>query len=327
MKVYPEGLAANLDKGLAPIYLVAGNELLLVEEAVDAIRQTARSAGVAEREVLHVETGFRWESLRESSGNMSLFAEQRLIELRIPTGKPGDAGAKALQAYIKQPPEDTVLVVICGSLDGRKGKWYGALERAGVAVECWPVERSRLPQWIQQRFRQHQLNADRGAIDALAHYTEGNLLAAAQNIEQLALLYPNQTVDEVAIEKVVADNARFDAFVYSDALLSGDQQRLPRILNSLQQEGLSAVPVVAAASRECRDVTSIASTGSPLGRTWPKREKQLRQAASRHSPQRWQYLLLKLSRLDALAKGQASGNVWNELLDWSMRVAASSNRK
>lgn len=327
MRVYPEGLQAKLQQGLAPVYLIAGNELLLVEEAVDAVRSAARAADYFERDVMHVEPGFRWESLAEGGASMSLFAEKRIIELRIPSGKPGDAGAKALNAFLKAPPEDTLLVVVCGSLDGRKAKWYGNLERAGVAVECWPVERNTLPRWIQGRFRQKNMQASADAVDFLAHYTEGNLLATAQNINQLELLYPGQKIDSEAIERVVADNARFDPFVYTDALLAGDQQRLPRILRGLESEGVSAVPVIAAASRECRDVACIAGNGKPIGRVWPKREQALRRAAGRHSPQRWQYMLLKLAKLDAMAKGQQQGHVWNELLDWSMRATASSARR
>ena len=185
MKLKPEQLPAQLQRGLAPIYVISGDEPLLVMEAADAVRQCAREAGFVDRQVMNVERGFDWGALAEAASSMSLFAEQRLLELRLPTGKPGDAGAKALSAFAANPPPDTLLLVLSGKLDGRaqQSKWYKALEGVGIGVVVWPLNAAQLPGWIAARMRAKGMQPDGEAVAMLAERVEGNLLAAVQEIE------------------------------------------------------------------------------------------------------------------------------------------------
>ncbi|HET9679192.1 MAG TPA: DNA polymerase III subunit delta, partial [Gammaproteobacteria bacterium] len=225
MKIYPEKLQSALQKGLAPVYLLAGDEILLREEAADAIRAAARSAGYTEREVHFAETGFDWNQLRQTSASLSLFAEKRLIEVRLPTGKPGTQGAKALQDYTANLPEDVILLVSSAKPE-RTPAWVKALESAGVHVPCWPLPPERLPAWIESRLRSRDLMPDAQAVQLIAQRVEGNLLAAAQEIDKLALLLPpKEPLGAQAVATAVTDSARFDVFKCVDAALIGQARR------------------------------------------------------------------------------------------------------
>lgn len=329
MRIYPEKLPNQLQRGdLAPVYLVGGDEPLLVEEAVDAIRARARQLGFTERDVLHVEPGFKWHELNDAGASLSLFAEKRLIELRLPNSKPGDAGSKALVAYTQNLPPDTVLIVITGPLDAsaRNSKWFKTLDKAGASIQCWPVERGQLPQWIAGRLRSRGLQPAQDAVELLAHRTEGNLLACAQDIDKLALLIePGAPLTAALIEKTVADNARFNVFGFSDAVLAGQPARAARMLQTLRGEGVQPLPILAAIARDVRDLALLGLTGKTAGRLWPKREQQLRRALKRQSAQRWQASLPRIAQLDQLCKGGRidglSSNVWDELLNLSLTLA------
>lgn len=313
MQVYPDAIGQHLSRhGLAPVWLIGGDELLLVEECLDEVRKSARDLGYSERQVYHVESGFRWESLQEGGANLSLFSELRLIEVRLPNGKPGDAGSKALVAWAQNPPPDTCLLVVCGGLDSsaRRAKWYKTLDGAGVSVQCWPIDRSKLPQWINRRLQSRGVQADRDAVAALAQRVEGNLLAAAQDIEKLALLFPNQTLSAEQVDQVVADSARFNVFGLAEAVFSGHADRALRQLLRLKSEGLHVVPIIAVLQRELHDVMQLAG-GSPLSRrTWPQREQQLRKWAGRSSVKHWQQGVESLRQADATGKGQQQGDAW-----------------
>lgn len=313
MQVYPDGIGQHLQRqGLAPVWLIGGDELLLVEECLDQVRQAARDAGYSERQVYHVEPGFRWESLQEGGANLSLFSELRLIEVRLPNGKPGDVGGKALVAWAQNPPPDTCLLVVCGGLDSgsRRAKWYKTLDSAGVSVQCWPIDRSKLPQWINRRLQSRGLNADRDAVAALAQRVEGNLLAAAQDIEKLALLFPKQTIGVEQINTVVADSARFNVFGLAEAVFSGQADRALRQLFRLKAEGLHVVPIIAVLQRELHDVMQLANGSALSRRTWPQREQQLRKWATRASVAHWQNGIEQLRAADATGKGQQAGDAW-----------------
>lgn len=330
MVIYPERIHAELKRELLPIYIVGGDEVLLVEESADAIRAAARANGFDERDVMHVEKGFEWARLRDSGATMSLFAEKRLIELRIPGSKPGDAGSKALSAYVEDIPPDTCLLVICGALDAsaRKAKWYKRLESAGAAVVCWPIDRNKLPHWIENRLREAGVSADRDAVAALAHRVEGNLLAAKQDIDKLALLYPGETVTAEQIEEVVADNARFDVFGMVDAMMKGDAALACRMLFKLRQEGVNPVPILTILSRELRDLVAMSSGGRPVGYVFPARQKNLNNAVRRYPAVAWQALLPRAAMLDGLSKGQQPryrppADVWDELVDLVTKMSGA----
>lgn len=332
MQLKPEQLAQHLNKGLAPIYLLYGDEPLLVQEAADAIRAAARAQGYSEREVFAVDKVFDWNQLTESSNNLSLFAERRILEVRMPGGKPGDAGGKALRAYAERPPEDTLLLIISGKLDAqqRKSKWVTDLEAAGVGIPVWPVEVQQLPQWIRARMQRLGLQPSAEAAGLLAERVEGNLLACAQEIDKLRLLLDAGPVDAAAVAAAVADSARFDVYALVDAALAGEADRSLRMLAGLRGEGVEPVLVVWALARELRGLAAMAwemGRGEPVGavmarhRVWAKRQAVVGKALPRHKPEAWQALLAACARLDRVVKGLAPGSPWDELVHLCLCLA------
>ncbi len=335
MQVKSEQLAAHLTRGLAPVYVLSGDQPLLVQEAADAIRARARAEGFSEREVLDVDARFDWRTLAEAASSLSLFAERRILELRLPSGKPGDQGARALSEYAARPAADTLLLLIFGKLDAaaRKSKWYGVLTQVGVELIAWPIAREALPGWVAQRMKARGLLPEGRAAALIAERAEGNLLAAVQEIDKLWLAQGAGRVDEEQVQAAVTDQARFDVFALADAALAGDAARCARVLAALRGEGEEPVLILWALTRELRALAAIAGDGergmalaASLARhkVWDKR-KPLVQAALRRLPVRgWRALLAECARLDAVIKGQASGNPWDELLHLSLRFSGQS---
>lgn len=329
MNVRPEQLTAQLGKGLAKAYIVSGDEPLQQGEACDAIRRAAREQGFSERKVMHVEAGFDWQALLAEANALSLFAEQKLIELRIPSGKPGSEGSKALLAYLERPPEDTVLLIICGKLDknAQKAKWFKAVDRAGVTLQVWPVEAQQMPGWIEQRLRSRGLQPADGASALLAERVEGNLLAAAQEVEKLMLFCDGGAVSVEQVEEAVANSARFDVFGLVDTALLGDVPHFMRMFEGLRAEGAEPLGLLWVLAREIRSLAEMAAqvqAGTPLeramARVWGKRKGPVRAALQRHNALRWQQMLRRAGRIDRLAKG-APGNAWDELLQLCLMMA------
>lgn len=240
MRLNQNQLAAHLRRPLAPVYVIAGDEPLLIQESLDAIRAAARSQGYSERQTMDVERGFDWSELTQASASLSLFASRRLIELNLPTGSPGEEGGKALKALAAKPAPDTVLLVICGSLDGRQraAGWYTALENAGASLYIWPIKAAKLPQWMAERLRAAGLQASGDAVQLLAERTEGNLLAAQQDIEKLKLLFPGGKLELKDVRAAVADSAHFEAFDFVEKVLEGDAAGTVRSLQRLRDEGV-----------------------------------------------------------------------------------------
>jgi len=332
MKLRGDQLQAHLARGLAPIYMVSGDEPLQAGEAADAIRAAARAEGYGEREVLHVESGFDWSALLASTASLSLFAERRLVDLRLPTGKPGDAGSKALVQYAEAPPEDVLLLIGCPKLDAQqqRSKWFKALEAAGVVVQVWPVEPARLPAWIGRRMQAKGLQPEESAVSLLAEQIEGNLLAADQEIEKLLLLHGPGPVSADAVADMVADSARFDVFTLVDSALAGEAARTARILYGLRAEGVAPVLVVWALAREIRALAAMAFEAAQGGgpqaamarhRVWDKRKPLVAKALRRYPPARWRALLAQCARLDRVVKGAAAGSPWDELLQLAEAMA------
>ncbi|MGB5474623.1 MAG: DNA polymerase III subunit delta, partial [Gammaproteobacteria bacterium] len=259
MQLKPEQLDAHLKNKLAPVYFISGDEPLRVLEAADAVRAAARTQGYDERDVMTVQAGFDWNSLLAQAGNLSLFAQRRIIDLRIPTGKPGEAGAKALREFVAQAPEDILLLITAGKLDpsARKSKWVQALEQAGVAVFVWPLNAQEFNGWVQARMRKRGLQPSAIAVQMLAERVEGNLLACVQEIDKLYLLRGAGPVDADAIAGLVADHARFDVYTLVDAALAGKATRSVRILNGLQAEGVAPPVVLWALARELRQLAAM----------------------------------------------------------------------
>ncbi len=331
MKLKLEQLDGHLKNKLALVYVVSGDEPLLVAEAADAIRARAREGGYSDRLVLNVEPGFDWGVLREAAGTLSLFADRRIIELRLPTGKPGDTGAKTLVDYAGAASEDNLLLVTTGKLEAaaRKSRWLNALEAAGVAIQVWPVEAARLPAWIAGRMRARGLQPSREAVQLLAERVEGNLLAAAQEIEKLGLNGPGP-IDADAVLDAVADSARFDVYGLVDSALQGDPRRTARILDELRGSGTEPTLVLWALAREVRTLTAISqqqrrgANPQQLFRqyqVWDKRVPLVSKGLQRHKPEGWQRILHMAARADRVIKGMAVGNIWDELLRLSLAIA------
>lgn len=324
MQVKPQDLPAHLQGSLASAYLVGGDEPLLVDEACTLVRQAAKQNGYDEREVHNVDRSFDWAGLTESSQSLSLFAERRVLELRIPTAKPGDAGRKFLQNWLENPPDDTLLLVVCGKVDKstRNTKWVKALEQVGVLSIAYPVSARELPGWTQQRLQSRGLVAEPGVIPLLTYHFEGNLLALAQEIDKLSLLLPQGQVTVKEIEHTLSDHARFSVFTLVDACLQGDASGALRILQNLRSEGTEPVLVLWALARESRNMASIVKQldqGNNEAhvfqrhQVWPGRRVLVKQALGRHSPNHWLLMLRRAARADRILKGRLSGDVWQEL--------------
>ena len=333
MQLKPEQIDTHLRKQLAPIYFISGDEPLRVMEAADAIRVAARGQGYDERDVLTVQAGFDWGSLMSEAGNLSLFSQRRVIDLRLPTGKPGAEGSKALRAWAERPPEDTLLLITAGKLDpsARKGKWVQALDKAGVVVFVWPLKGAEFNAWVAQRMRQRGLQPTADAVTLLSERVESNLLACVQEIEKLYLLQGEGEVDAGDILTLVADNARYDVFGLLDSVLAGKAARSVRMLQGLQAEGLVPQIVIWALSRELRQLTAMAAavaSGQPVQavlsqyRVWPAERKSIVAAALRRlSVTQCIALLQHCARVDRISKGRGAGNAWDELLQLTLNLA------
>jgi DNA polymerase-3 subunit delta len=334
MKLYLNDFEQHLQQGLAPVYIISGDEPLQLGEACDAVRRRARTQGFSEREVMHVEAGFDWNQLLAASQSMSLFAEQRLIELRLPTGRPGDKGGQALRDYCADLPPDTVLMIISGKLDkqSQNNKWFKALDQAGVSLQVWPVEPRQMPGWIRQRMQARGLKPSAEAVTMLVERVEGNLLAAAQEIEKLLLLHGEGPVSLEDVVESVTDSSRFDVFGLVDVLLQGERARAVHMLERLRGEGSEPIQLLWALARELRSLEVMAQQVQQgrrveqvvdQARVWAKRKAPVTAALKRHSPARWQVMLQRAARIDRIIKGQETGNVWDELLQLCLMITGT----
>lgn len=323
MKIRADQLSRQLQDGLAPVYVISGDEALQAKECLDAIRQSAQDQGYAERIVLEVDNQFDWSTLRQYQDSLSLFAERRLIELRMPSTKPGRDGGPVLKDYAARPAEDTVLVLSGGKLDGNdtRSAWYKALDKAGVTIQVWPIDAQRLPGWVQERARGLGLELDREAAALLAERGEGNLLATVQELEKLLLAHGKGRLDLETVVNATADSARYSVFDLSTSALAGDVERSVRILRGLAEEGVAAPMVSWVLAREVRTlatVTAACQEGMPLDQAmrsagvWRNREGSVRQAVRRLPAGRALALLAEAATVDRIVKG-APGHPWDAL--------------
>jgi DNA polymerase III subunit delta len=318
VKVSANQLGAELRRALAPVYIVSGDEPLLVSEAAEAIRAQALAAGFAERQIYYAERGFDWNQLRDASVSLSLFAERRLIELRLATPSPGEEGTAELTEHAQRAPADTLLLVTCPRLDRKTAtsRWVTALERIGVLVEIRSVGVRELGGWIERRMRAAQLEPTSAAVELLAERVEGNLLAAAQEIEKLRLLHGPGALDDAAVRDAVADSSRYDAFQLVDAALAGDAARALRILDGLRAEGVEPPLLIWALSRDLRALAALAweratrKRSKVAGAIWQSRRRQLEAAQGRATLREWHALVLRAGEVDAIVKGRAQGQPW-----------------
>lgn len=325
MRVYAEQLPTQLEKSLSRVYLVSGDEPLLLQECCDLVRKHARQQGCSDREVLDVASKrFNWQELLHSANSMSLFAERKLIELRLPDGKPGSEGSKALCEYVNVASGDDVLLIVAGKIDkpSTNSKWFKALDSVGVITQVWPVEASKLPQWLRRRLSAAKLDIDDDALQLLCDRVEGNLLAAVQEVQKLKLLVEGSRVSAADVMASVADSARYTVFELGDKALLGDSSASLRILHGLRSEGTEPPVVLWALTREIRTLHSIlldCEQGNSVmqaisaHRIWKSRIALIKAALSRHNLQSIGQMLEQALETDGSIKGFASGNSWDHL--------------
>jgi DNA polymerase-3 subunit delta len=332
-QVRADQLDGQLNRGLAPLYVVHGDEPLLAMEAADAVRAKARADGCTEREVHLVERGYDWGRLGAAAAALSLFASRRLIELRIPTGKPGTEGAAAIAAYCAALQPDVVTLVTLPRLDraGQGSAWFGALAAAGVVVNVFPIERRALPLWIGARLARQKQRASEDALAFVAECVEGNLLAAHQEIQKLGLLYPPGELAFEQVRDAVLDVARFEVSQLSEAMLSGDRARLARVLDGLAGEGEAPPRVLWVMADDVRAVTRV-QQGLAAGRNaaelyrdarvWGEaRQRLVAAAARRMGREALDAALAQAAAVDRVIKGLAKGDPWDGLLQLGLRFA------
>jgi len=312
---------------LKPVYLLAGEEHLLLLEAADALRARARELGFLEREVLDGDSSFDWNEFTQSASAMSLFASRKVIDLRIPTGKPGKEGAEAIVDFCAQPPPDTLLLITATQWSkAHDAAWVAAVERAGMFVPVAPLKPEELPGWIRARMASRSLKAEPDAIAALAERIEGNLLAAAQEIDKLVLLHDGERpLDAATMEDLVADSARFDVFRLTDAAIGGDAPRALRILAGLRAEGEQIFALMGWLLNQLQALARVAGARGNVAaalkseRIWGPREALYRKALSRADREHWTACLIQAARIDRVGKGRqldaagrSSGDAWRE---------------
>jgi DNA polymerase-3 subunit delta len=311
---------------LKPVYLFAGEEHLLLLEAADALRARAREMGFSERDVLDADANFDWNALAMAGASMSLFASRRLIDLRLPSGKPGKEGSASIIEFCERPPPDTILLITCTQWSkAQEGAWVAAVEKVGVFVPMWLMKPDELPKWIAQRMASRGLKPDRAAIDALAERVEGNSLAAAQEIDKLALLHGGKPLDAPTLEDLVADSARYDVFKLIDAAFAGDAERALRILAGLRAEGEQVPALMGWVLNQLQLINRLAAASGNPGaafraeRIWPAREGLYRKALARADRAHWEACLVQAARIDRISKGRevdhagkATGDAWRE---------------
>ena len=335
MKVSTEQLPQLLTRDLAPLYTVFGDEPLLALEATDRIRARARSEGYSEREVLTAEQHFDWSQLRMSAQSQSLFAARRILELRIPSGKPGNEGGQALQDFCGRLPADTITLVALPEIDwrARKGAWFGALSAAGVMVEAEQVKREKLPAWLAGRLKMQEQHAEGEALAFIADKVEGNLLAGYQEVQKLALLFPAGELSFEQIKEAVLDVARFDVSDLGETIISGDARQLARSLAGLRGEGTAPPLVLWAITEEIRALGRVLAglaCGCPMrqamrdARIWGPRQNLIQRNVNRFTTSQIEAALAHAAHIDRMIKGLARGDVWDELLRIGLRFATAA---
>lgn len=331
-------LPAHLERELRPLYVLTGDEPLGMKETIDAIRQAVRRQGYDERLSYTAERYFDWKQLKASSQSISLFASRRLIELHIPSGKPGIEGGKALQEFAANLPGDTISLITLPKLDktSQGSAWFSALEKVGVVVPLQTVEIERLPRWIGNRLQAQGQQADEATLEFLANQVEGNLLAAHQEIQKLGLLYPAGKLEAEAVREAVLNVSRYDVFQLGDALLAGDAPRTARILQGLEAEGAQPLALLGVLAWLLRGVTRVKQAetrGENLAnamqqaKIWGDRQAQVKRMLARISLRQLQAAMLKMAEIDKICKGIAPGKPWLEISRLCIGIARSGTRR
>ena len=328
MKIKADQLSRQLKGDLPGLIWLAGDEPLLLQECADNVRAVCRKQGFIEREIYSVERNFNWETFLQSTGSLSLFAERKLIELRMNSAKLDDAGKKALQQFLGEPSPDLLVLISSPKLEGAtlNTKWFKAIESNNLLVQIWPVNRDGLASWLDQRLRKEGISADGESLQLLVDRVEGNLLAAMQEIEKLKLLANNDggpiKLDANTVLQVVADNSRYTVYQVVDAALEGDIARAQKILHGLKAEGLFPLVVLGAITRELRSLmTMLEKKAAGQGvnaiiqsaRVFWARKQLVANALQRMEVQEIWQMLEQARLIDQTIKGMRSGNSWDQL--------------
>lgn len=335
MKTTPAQLPQLLKKGLAPVYLVSGDEPLLVQESCDLVRKAAREAGFQDRLTFHADHQLDWNAVADEFSAMSLFAEKRRIEIHLPTGKLGD-GRSVLEQVLQDPPEDIILLLISARLDAAetRRKWYKELQGKGVHVPVWPVDADKFQGWLQQRAANQGLNLTRGALAIMAERLEGNLLAASQELDRLSLLANGTTIDEETVEQAVQDSSRFNGFELVTELISGRAPHASKMITVLQQEDENPLGLLTVLGRDLNLLLEMKSPANQAdnpaaflkkrGVFQPQRARALEQASRRLNLRQLHEAIALCSQIDRAAKGFDPLPPWHYLRDMAALLAARS---
>ena len=332
MNVRPDQLQSMIAKTTYPVYMVSGDEPLQQMESLDLIRSHLRQNDFSEREILDVDAQFDWQRLMDEAANMSLFATRRIVEIRLPSAKPGKQGSQALKDYLSRPPEDTVLIINAGKIDGnsKKSAWYKAVDQSGLVVQCWPVPVDKLSHWLMQRFKVRDMEADNNVLAYISQHVEGNLLAADQEIEKLYLLLGPGKITYADVAEAVTSQSRYSVFELVDMLLVGNTKRVIKIIAGLKAEGVVPVVVNWALAKDIRLLMQasqdVSSADFMLKRSgvWQSRITMFKSCMSRHAPRSFQLMLKRCSYLDAVSKGMIDANIWDEIETLCVRLAGST---
>ncbi len=336
MNLRAEQLSQQLKKQLASIYLVGGAEPILVQESSAEIRTAAREQGYTERQIFYVDKDLSWQDFAIATQNYSLFGDKMLLELRLPSGKPGDQGGKILQQYAQNPPEDKILLIVTEKLDAatQKTKWFKAIASAGDVVQIWPVTMDKLPQWLDIRMQRLGLKTDREGLQLLAECVAGNLLAGAQEIEKLFLLHGATTLTPEQIAAATNDNARFDVFDLVDIALQGNLTKSCRILASLKASKTEPTLILWALARELRNLISMTKaieTGKSVDavmqqhRVWRSKQAGMQKALKQHNSASLKNALQACAHIDRIIKGAEFGDVWQAFENLCSQIAGVKN--
>ncbi|MDP1930142.1 MAG: DNA polymerase III subunit delta [Gammaproteobacteria bacterium] len=329
MQINSDQLSAHLQKKLYSLYWIAGDDVLLVQEALDRLRSRCRQEGFTEWDLFFIERSFNWQTMLQSGNSLSLFSDRKIIELRLLTPKLEEAGRDAVQQYLASPNPDNILIIVSPKLEysALSTKWFKAIETAGVFVQVWPVDASGLPRWIATRLVSHGLNAGEEAISLLCEKVEGNLLAANQEIEKLRVLTgasPNNRIhiDTKHIMTLVADSSRYNVFNLIDAALVGDARRCLKIVNGLRSEGSEPLSILGMITRELRSLIAVATrmaSGQNASSAMQKEgirkthEGPVSRAVERHNLATLEGLLQQARTVDMAVKGLTKADPWTEL--------------
>jgi DNA polymerase III subunit delta len=334
LKVSFDQFPAQLNRALPPICLIAGDETLLVNEASDLLRERARQQGFSEREVLFVERGFDWNSLRTASQSLSLFADRRLIEVRLNAASPGVEGSEVLVELAERAAADTLILLTGNKLDSKShsARWVTAIEKHGVFMPVWPVEAAQLPAWIAKRLQRAGLRAEHAVASLIAERVEGNLLAAQQEIDKLVLLHANGVLTAETVLADVADSARFEVLQLGIAAMQGNAARALRILEGLRQEGVDATLALWAVNKDLQWLTRVeflmrrgqsADAAMTAEYVWRPRQAAMKQALARLKATQLRGLLVDAAQVDAAIKGVSKRDPWLMLQALVARLAGT----